>query len=92
MTQTNDNSEDWLAWHFDHKGFFSVKSAYKLAVQTRERNKGRDAATSEARSKSNQQFEWDKMWRMEVPNKMKIFIWRLAHNSLAVRRNIVREE
>ena len=24
---------NWLAWHFDSKGLFSVKSTYKLAVQ-----------------------------------------------------------
>ena len=27
--------EDWPAWHFDPKGLFSVKYAYKLAVQIR---------------------------------------------------------
>ena len=26
---------DWPAWHFDSMGKFSVKSAYKLAVQIR---------------------------------------------------------
>jgi hypothetical protein len=25
--------DDWPAWHFDPKGVFSVKSAYKLAVR-----------------------------------------------------------
>uniref|UniRef100_A0A0A9APL4 Uncharacterized protein n=1 Tax=Arundo donax TaxID=35708 RepID=A0A0A9APL4_ARUDO len=27
---------DWVAWHYDSKGVFSVKSAYKLAVQIRD--------------------------------------------------------
>jgi hypothetical protein len=25
-------SLDWPAWHFDSKGLFSIKSAYKIAV------------------------------------------------------------
>lgn len=81
LTQTNENCEDWPAWHFDRKGIFSVKSAYRLAVQKRERDKGRDAATSEARSASNQHFEWERIWNMEVPNKVKMFIWRLAFSA-----------
>jgi hypothetical protein len=30
---TYENVADWLAWHFDSKGIFSVKSTYKLVVQ-----------------------------------------------------------
>ena len=37
---------DWPAWHFDSMGNFSVKSAYKLAIQIRDQNLGRDASSS----------------------------------------------
>src|SRR5688572_29153007 len=34
------------------------------------------------------EFEWHKIWQLKVPNKVKTFIWRLAHNSLQVRRKM----
>jgi hypothetical protein len=32
----DEQMEDWPAWHFDAKGLFSVKSAYKLVVAVRD--------------------------------------------------------
>ena len=32
--KVNEDQEDRPAWHYDKKGLFSVKSAYKLAIQT----------------------------------------------------------
>ena len=83
--RVNPDMEDRHACHFDKKGLFSVKSAYKLAVQRRENEMGRNAARSESLPVGNSGFRWDKIWGMEVPNKVKMFIWRLVHNSLAVR-------
>jgi hypothetical protein len=37
---------DWLAWHFDSKGLSFVKLAYKLVVQNRDTEAGREAGTS----------------------------------------------
>lgn len=88
--RVNQDLEDRPAWHFDKKGKFSVKSAYKVAVQKRETELGRTASTSEPPSGGVSVFRWEKIWSMEVPNKVKMFMWRLAHNSLAVRRNLVR--
>jgi hypothetical protein len=33
-------------------------------------------------------FPWQKNWRLECPNKVKIFAWRLAHNNLPLKRKI----
>jgi len=86
----NRDLQDWPAWHYDQAGIFSVKSAYKLAVQLLEQETGRDANSSNAAVLSDVQFKWHKIWQMKVPNKVKMFIWRFAHNSLPVRRNISR--
>jgi len=75
--------DDWPAWHFDAKGIFSVKSAYKIAVARREALAGRDASTSDGNG-----FQWYKIWKLKVPNKVQMFLWRFAHNSPPVRRNI----
>lgn len=81
---------DWPAWHYDTAGKFSVKSAYKLAVQIRDREAGHDASMSNAAESNGEGFPWYKIWQMKVPNKVKMFLWRSAHNSLQVRRNLKR--
>jgi len=86
----NVNMEDWPAWHFDAKGVFSVKSAYKLAVEKRDARTGRDASSSGCAGGCMSEFQWIKIWLIKAPNKVKMFIWRFAHNSLLVRRILAR--
>ena len=38
--------EDWVAWHYDAKGVFSVKSAYLLGISLRDLKECRDAGSS----------------------------------------------
>jgi hypothetical protein len=91
---TSRNHLVWLSpTHAFLPGYFCTKesTAYKVAVQRREDEKGRSAENSESLPKEISVFRWDKIWGMEVPNKVKIFVWRLIHNSLAVRRNLAVE-
>lgn len=85
----SDGTYDWPAWHYDSKGRFSVRSAYNLAVQKREREVGCGTAVT-CSSSSNTGFKWQKIWHLKIPNKAKMFLWRLAHNSLPVRKNLKR--
>ena len=39
-----EGMEDNFAWHFEQRGIFSVKSAYKIGVMLRDRRLGRDVA------------------------------------------------
>ena len=59
--------DDWL----DPNGFFSVKSAYALWTRLRENKNRADASTSKSKTAS---FEWKKIWRMNVANKVKVFV------------------
>ena len=78
--------EDWPAWHFDSNGLFFVKSAYKLAVARSDALAHMDASTSQTVINREGEFQWHKIWQLKVPNKTQMFIWRLAHNSLLLRR------
>jgi hypothetical protein len=82
--------EDWIAWHYDSKGVFSVKSAYQLAVSIRDVKANRNAGTSTAAIQTPGK-EWNNIWNLDVPGKVKIFLWRFAHNSLPMRMNIQRK-
>jgi hypothetical protein len=81
-TPIREEFEDFVAWQFDSKGTFSVKFAYKLYVQERD---GPKATSSRPREDG---LQWEKIWKIVAQPKIKQFMWRLAHNSLATKRNI----
>lgn len=82
--------EDFISWHFDKRGQFSVKSAYQLGVAIRERSLHHDASTSAIQEQGSPL--WNKLWPLGVPSKVRLFTWRLAHNSLPTRLNINRKQ
>ena len=81
---------DTIAWHFDNKGIFSVKSCYHLGVSLRDHKLGKDASSSTATK--DQSPIWNMIWNLKLPGKVRIFLWRLCHNSLPTRVNIKRKK
>jgi hypothetical protein len=81
--------DDMVAWHYDKKGVFSVKSAYHLGMNSRANQKGGIAASSTEPVDASPQ--WQKIWNINLPGKIKIFLWRFAYNSLPTRMNIQRK-
>lgn len=81
---------DRLVWHHTTSGVYTVKSGYGVALGLMENGvlgrKGRGVPS--ATLKNNQ--VWNRIWSLEVPNKMKFFILRCCNNALAVRRNLLR--
>ncbi|KAM1736077.1 hypothetical protein ACFX12_014475 [Malus domestica] len=83
-------SNDRLVWHYATNGIYSVKTGYSMALKLMDDGalgrKGRGNP-----SESNKlSLVWNNIWRMQVPHKIRIFIWRCCNNALAVRRNIKR--
>jgi len=76
--------DDLIAWHFDRKGVFSVKSAYHTldAIKGREACRQVGASSSSAESSgaspSNTDFCWKKIWS-KCPPKVQQFFWRFTH-------------
>ncbi|XP_023912636.1 uncharacterized protein LOC112024225 [Quercus suber] len=68
---------DKLIWIPESKGCFSVKSAYHTI-----------------RTLSNPPHptdtDWKKLWKLKMPEKTKMFLWRLAVNTLPTRDNLSR--
>jgi hypothetical protein len=81
-TPIRDEFEDYVAWQFDSKGVFSVKPAYRLYVQDR------DGPRQSSSNANVHEIQWKKIWKIIAQPKVKKFMWRLAHNSLATKRNI----
>lgn len=62
--------EDQMIWHFDKYGCYSVRNGYQVAV----RMKFPDNPECSDSSKT----KWKVIWSNEIPEKIKIFMWRAA--------------
>jgi hypothetical protein len=81
--------EDMYAWQYDTKGQFSVRSAYKLQREISHLQNNPGAQTSVRTVVMEENF-WKGIWKIKCPGKVRIFLWRLAHNSIAVRMGLER--
>ncbi|KAA3466902.1 reverse transcriptase [Gossypium australe] len=75
-----ERHEDFLAWNGESSGEFSVRSSYKLL-------QGLDP-TAYALQNIYRDF-YIKLWRIEMPTKIKIFIWKISWNYLTNRVNMI---
>lgn len=75
------SEEDCVAWHPDKWGIFSVRSAYKLGFSLKYMDES--CSSSPAGLKSS----WNLIWKCNIPQKIKIFAWKAASNSLPTREN-----
>ncbi|KAL6643594.1 hypothetical protein ACP70R_018360 [Stipagrostis hirtigluma subsp. patula] len=64
-----NNGEDFWAWELERHGNYSVKSAYKILADERERNEQVNTpGPSDVR-------DWRKIRKLVVPPKVKVFWW-----------------
>ena len=77
--------DDCLTWALTTSGKFTVKSAYRLAIEVGARHN--DAETSN--SAGMKEF-WKFIWRLKVPNKVRNFTWRACRNILPTKANLFR--
>jgi hypothetical protein len=72
--------EDYIAWNYEKSGHFTVRSAYKLAmeIQSMQNEAGMSSKPSGERD------VWNLIWKSNVPPKVRVFGWKLASNTLGV--------
>ncbi|KAH9718251.1 zf-RVT domain-containing protein [Citrus sinensis] len=72
--------QDILIWKFDKHGSYSVKSGYQLALKQKfSDNPGCSDTT---------RTHWEVVWAKEIPEKVKVFMWRAAKNLLPTATNL----
>ena len=64
-------NEDKVIWKFNSKGHYTVKSAYRYAMESLVNNE-------EYRILG----DWMRMWKMRIPQKCKVFLWRVLRGVL----------
>ncbi|KAL5853122.1 hypothetical protein ACOSQ3_008240 [Xanthoceras sorbifolium] len=69
--------QDSLLWHYDKRGEFTVRSAYKLAAEAFGKNFGSPSAGPDP--------WWKALWSLHIPSKVKFFGWKVCKNILPTR-------
>ncbi|XP_037497568.1 uncharacterized protein LOC119371465 [Jatropha curcas] len=71
--------EDSLLWHFDKKGFYTVKLGYHVC----ERILGRGFTHS-------QHGGWSRIWRLDIPPKVRDVMWKAMRGVLPTKEALSR--
>ena len=77
---SSTSQKDVLVWPFTPSGTYSVKSGYRFLV---------DNSAQPQASNQDSAF-WKKLWSLEVPTKVKNFVWRASREALPVKDNLCR--
>lgn len=72
--------DDQRIWHFAKTGHYTVRSAYHLAQKNQ---KSSTQARTGSTTRTND-TDWNWIWTLKIPNKIRIFLWRLLKSSLPV--------
>lgn len=79
-TPIRGQGEDVWAWEPEKHGFYSVKSAYKLLDIARQQ------LQDEAPVGTSGDDTWRRIWKLDVPPKVKVFWWRVIHEFLPAKQ------
>ena len=71
---------DCLSWHYDKHGMYTVKSGYWLASTL--------SLEDSPSSISKSQRWWKSLWHLNIPPKIKVFIWRVCSKVIPCLHNL----
>src|SRR5947207_335622 len=69
-------TDDFIAWHHTKNFCFSVSSAYYIEW---ENLFGSRVRRGDSQGSSRPNPVWDILWKLKIPEKVKIFIWKALH-------------
>nr|POE70100.1 hypothetical protein CFP56_23650 [Quercus suber] len=75
-------TEDKLIWAATKNGIYSTKSANQLLHDT-----AKIAASGPSNRNAHKNF-WQSIWSLNVPSKIRHFIWRACNDSLPTKQNL----
>ena len=78
---------DAMIWLHTKKSVYSVKLGYHAARQLKKNEDGAETSTSPFGVQV-----WSKLWKLKVPNKIKVFGWKACQNTLPTCANLVRRK
>jgi hypothetical protein len=69
--------DDFIAWHYNTKGIFSVKSTYKVCIDDEQESYGSSDDITIHHPTIGTTFPRQKIWELQCPHKVKKIAWRL---------------
>ncbi|XP_050211430.1 uncharacterized protein LOC126661619 [Mercurialis annua] len=72
---------DRQCWHHNRSGRFSVKSGYYIAL-----NSNQESHMSQV--SEIPRVKWQALWNYQIPNKLKIFLWKVLSNGIPTAKNL----
>lgn len=82
---SNRNESDFLAWHPEKSGVFTVKSAYRLGLNLNMQANDIGATSSKP---DGERPCWNTVWNSPVPPKVKTLVWKVCRNAIATQINM----
>ncbi|KAK3221617.1 hypothetical protein Dsin_008642 [Dipteronia sinensis] len=73
---------DIVSWHYEKSGSYSVRCGYKVG-----RGLNPKVSTS---GLSSVEAWWKFLWHMKIPNKIKIFMWKVCHHWIPTSFNLAK--
>jgi hypothetical protein len=84
--QSRYNQHDKLIWRAANSGMFTVQSAYFL------KNDKKSVLTGEGSHSSDHGSTWKEIWSLQVPNSVKMFLWRACKDILPTKENLFKRK
>jgi hypothetical protein len=78
----NQGFDDFIAWHHTKHGRYTVKSGYHLQWR---HQFGPSAGQISSPGPSAINPVWKNLWKMKIPGKVKVFIWRALHGVIPLK-------
>ncbi|KAL0385690.1 UNVERIFIED_CONTAM: hypothetical protein Sradi_2963300 [Sesamum radiatum] len=86
LSLSNAPLHDKIVWHFTSSGVFPIKSAYHLAIEQKRRNLAQPSMIHSPTLIEG----WRGLWSAKVPNKIRVFAWRLCTGALPLGSNLLK--
>jgi hypothetical protein len=76
-------SVDRIAWHYEKSGVFSIRSAYRVAMNLEYNVDGMGSSSAPM----GERAIWRRLWNSHVLPKVRMFIWKLIRNGIPTNAN-----
>ena len=77
---------DFLVWPHSRTGMYQVRSRYHLLCESQ----GNEVASSS--DTDGQRKFWKSLWKLNIPNKVKFFLWRACTDSIPTMLNLCKQK
>ena len=73
--------QDKIVWHYSTNGKFQVKKAYTILLN--------ENLPSHLNSPTIPPKVWKTLWKVPLPQKILLFVWKVLHSALPVRNTLI---